>query len=503
MKVFTIAQIRKADAYTIANEPIQSIDLMERASENCFNWIIKNIDYRNKPFVFFCGLGNNGGDGLAIARMLTEKKLDISTFIINHSLKKSNDFIINEKRLLNAKNVKVYYINDGDELPKINENAIVVDALLGSGLTKPTDGFLAEVIKNINASRAFTIAIDIPSGLFGDNNTNNSGAIIKANVTLSLQFPKLSFFFPSHGHYAGNWVIIPIGLHEAFINNEATPFHFTLLNDVKPYLKKRKKFAHKGLFGHALLVAGSYGKIGAAMMASKACMRTGAGLLTTHVPQCGYGIMQMAVPEAMTIADKNEKYITENYFSDKFTAVAIGPGIDKNDETVKVIHQMLTSCNKPLVIDADAINILAENEKFKKIIPSGSIITPHIKEFERFAGEHFEDDYKRFERQKELSVTYNIIIVLKGAYTCITAPDGNVYFNSTGNPGMATGGSGDVLTGIILGLLSQGYLPIEAAKIGVFLHGLAGDLAADALSEYSLIASDIIKYIPNAYKVLE
>jgi len=426
--------------------------------------------------------------------------MKVTTFILNYNPKKSDDFSINEKRLLNTKNAKVIYLNGEDTLPVFGANTIVIDALLGSGLTKPAEGFIAKVIQHINAHSIFTLAIDIPSGLYGDCNTDNCGAIIKANVTLSLQFPKLSFFFPKYGYFAGHWVIIPIGLHESFIKEEPTTNYFTLINDIRPTIKKREKFAYKGLYGHALLVAGSYGKIGAAELASKACLKAGAGLLTTHVPQCGYGIMQVAVPEAMIKSDKNINIITENYFSEQYAAVGIGPGIDKNDETAKALAQLLTKCNKPMVIDADAINILAKNEKFKKLIPSGCIITPHIKEFERFAGEHFDDDYKRFEKQKELSVKHKIIIVLKGAYTCITAPDGNAYFNSTGNPGMATGGSGDVLTGIILGLLSQGYLPLDAAKTGVFLHGLAGDLAAQELSEYSLIASDIINFIANTYK---
>jgi len=472
---------------------------MERASENCFSWIIKNTDYKNVSFVFFCGLGNNGGDGLAIARMLTEKKLNVTTCILNYSSKKSDDFIINEKRLSGIRNAKILYLNEGDKLPVFSKETIVVDALLGSGLTKPAEGFIAKVIHHINCHSFFTISVDMPSGLFGDCNQNVEPAIVSASVTLSLQFPKLSFFFPKQGHFAGNWAIIPIGLHETFIAEELTTDYFTLLNDIRPTIIKRKKFAHKGIYGHALLMAGSYGKIGAAVLTSKACLRAGAGLLTVHVPQCGYSIMQTSVPEAMIEADINDKFITQNNFSEQYAAVGIGPGIDKNIETLHALIQLLKACKKPMVIDADAINLLAENEELKSLIPHNSIITPHIKEFERFAGEHYEDDYKRFEKQKELSAKYKIIIVLKGAYTCITCPDGNAYFNSTGNPGMATGGSGDVLTGVILGLLSQGYLPLDAARTGVFLHGFAGDMATKALSEYSLIASDIINYLPAAY----
>jgi len=500
MKIFSVFQIRKADAYTITQEPISSIDLMERASENCFNWIINHIDYKNKPFMVFCGTGNNGGDGLAVARMLTEKKLDVTTYILDFGSKKSDDFQINEKRLSQTRNARIFYLKEKDDLPLISENAVVIDAIFGSGLSKPVDGFIASVINTINASAAFTLAIDIPSGLFGDNNFGNAGAIIKADVTLSLQFPKLSFLFPMYGHYAGKWVIVPIGLHEAFINNENCDNYFTLQNDISCLMKKREKFAHKGHFGHTLLVCGSFGKMGAAVLAAKACMRSGVGLLTIHAPQCGYNILQSVVPEAMLKSDKNKNYITENYFNDNFVAVGIGPGLDKNTDTVNAFYQLLDCCKKPMVIDADAINILAENEHLKALMPSNSILTPHIKEFERFANEHFDDDFRRFEKQKELSTKYKIIIVLKGAYTCITSPDGKAYFNSTGNPGMATGGSGDVLTGIITSLLSQAYMPLDAARLGVFLHGMAGDMATHELSEYSLIASDIINYLPDAFK---
>jgi len=498
MKVFCTQQIKNADAYTIKNEPIPSIDLMERASENCFNWIVKNIDFKNKKFLFFCGTGNNGGDGLAIARKLTESKADVTTFILGFLSKKSYDFSENEKRLKNTKNNKIIYLNDGDSFPVINKDNIVVDTVFGSGLSKPVTGYTAELIHHINQHSHFTISIDIPSGLFADSNLNNDGAIIKASVTLSLQFPKMSFFFPDYGHFAGRWVIIPIGLHPVFIEQEECWNYFTLINNIKPLLKQRNKFAHKGHYGHALLMAGSKGKMGAAVLASMACLRTGAGLLTLYVPEVGADIIHNSVPEAMVIAD-DDKIIT-SLKDNTYNAIAVGPGIGFCEAIRKRLKYLLSNCKVPLVLDADAINIISKNSQLKDKIPPDTILTPHIKEFERFADQKFNNDILRFEKQKELSIKYHIFIILKGAYTCITAPDGNAYFNSTGNPGMATAGSGDVLTGVILGLLSQKYKPLDAALLGVFLHGLAGDLASNELSEHSLIASDIIRYLPYAYK---
>ncbi|OPZ99596.1 MAG: Bifunctional NAD(P)H-hydrate repair enzyme Nnr [Bacteroidetes bacterium ADurb.Bin408] len=502
MKIFSTNQVRKADIYTIAHEPIASIDLMERAAESCFNWLIENTDYKNKQYIIFCGTGNNGGDGLAVARMLTEKKAKVCTFILDYGSGKSKDFALNEGRLKNTQKSKILYLTPESSLPKLNADDIIVDAIFGSGLNKPVTGFPAEVINHINACSCFTISVDIPSGLFGDDNRGNNGAIVKADVTLSLQFPKMSFFFPDSGPYAGQWVIVPIGLHPDFISREETSVYFTLKEDVKPLLKKRNKFAHKGHFGHALLIAGAKGKAGAAVLAARACLRTGVGLLTTHLPACMADIMQTAVPEAMVNADFCVEHIKECPTLVTYAAVAAGPGLGKHDDTKNALEILLRQCLNPLILDADALNIISENPEFKNHLPAHSIITPHVKEFERFAGRHFGNSFERFEHQKALSVKHKIYIVLKGAYTCITTPEGTAHFNATGNPGMATGGSGDVLTGILLGLLAQGYSSFECAVTGVYIHGLAGDLAAADLTEHAIIATDIINYIPMAYKYL-
>lgn len=502
MKVFSSAQIRRADAYTIANEPISSVNLMERAAQNCFDWICSNADLKLKPFLFFCGSGNNGGDGLALARMMATVNDNILVYIVNTGNPQSADCAINEKRLYAVSNVRVKTLYEGDIPDVINSEAVVVDAILGSGLSRPVEGFVADIITFINTHSNCTLAIDMPSGLYADKFYSPQAAVIKAHITLSLQFPKLTFFFPETGRHVGMMVIIPIGLSNAFTETEPTSHFFTTLAEVKCLIKKRPKFAHKGSFGHALLIAGSYGKAGAAVLAAKACMRSGCGLLTVYVPAALYGILQTAVPEAMCITDKAQGNIGSHLDTSTYNVLGIGPGIGQDNETTALLTQLLVQAQKPLCIDADAINIIAAHPELKHAIPPLSILTPHIKEFERFAGEVFTDDFLRFERQKELSALHHIIIVLKGAYTCITLPDGTAWFNGSGNPGMATAGSGDVLTGVITALLAQNYEPHTAAIVGVFIHGLAGDIAVANCSPHALIAGDIIENIGKAYMEL-
>jgi hydroxyethylthiazole kinase-like uncharacterized protein yjeF len=357
----------------------------------------------------------------------------------------------------------------------------------------------AELIRKINMSGAKIISIDIPSGLFGeDNSANNYENIVKADFTLSFQFPKLSFMFAENTHYAGNWEVLNIGLNSNIISSSFSPYVFIENTDIAPLLKTRSKFDHKGDFGHGLLVAGSLGKMGAAIMGAEAALRTGIGLITCHLPACGGIIVQSSLPESMVIIDKSENYISDIGKTDIYNAVGVGPGLGVEPDSQKALFSLLSECKKPMVIDADALNILSVNKEWLSLLPEGTILTPHPKEFERLAGKT-DNSFDRLRRQVEFSKEYNCIVVLKGAHTSVTTPEGRVMFNSTGNPGMAKGGSGDVLTGIILSLLAQGYTPENAAVTGVYLHGLAGDIAANELSIESIIASDIINCIGKAF----
>jgi len=498
MKIVSCEQIKEIDSYTIKHEPIASIDLMERASVQLFNWITGRYGI-SEHFVIFAGTGNNGGDGLALARMLGNCGYMTDVQFVSVSDKISSDCSLNLNRLQNVTNVTISTIKDISQFPLIGSDDIVIDAIFGSGLTRPVSGLQAEVIKMINLSEALVISIDLPSGLFGEDNSNNTdSSIIRADYTLTFQFPKLSFVFPENAQFIGEWIVLPIGLDENAIRKSVSPYSLLLSGDILPLLKSRNKFDHKGTYGHGLLIAGSEGKMGAAVLGAGAALRSGIGLVTCHIPSGGNLIIQSTVSESMVISDRSEKYISEIGSVENFTAVGIGPGIGTAPETQKALYDLLSSCKKPVVIDADALNILSMNKEWLSLIPAESILTPHPKEFERLFGKST-DSYERLQKQIAFSEKFNCIIICKGANTTISTPSGNVFFNSTGNPGMATGGSGDVLTGIILSLLAQGYSPVNAALTGVYLHGLAGDIAARESCFESIIASDIINCIGKAF----
>ncbi len=498
MNLFTCKQIAEIDRFTIEHEPIADIDLMERASRQVASWIINHIPNQH-PVVVFAGPGNNGGDALAIARLLAETNYHCHVFLINMGREMSPSAQTNLERLQNQQLVSVATISSESEIPPISPQSVVLDGLFGSGLTRPLSGLPEKIVRTINQSGATVIAIDIPSGLFGEDNSGNDlNKVVRATYTLTFQFPKLSFFFPEHDALLGQWEVLPIGLHPDAITSVESSYKLIDEEMASGLINKRKKFSHKGTYGHALLIAGSYGKMGAAVLASKACLRAGTGLLTTHVPHWGYQIIQCSVPEAMTSIDQSDLMFTEFPELSAFSAVGVGPGIDKKVNTRRALHNLLAASPEKMVLDADALNILSEQQDWYKLLPENSILTPHPKEFERLAGATT-NSWSRLQKQMEFSQTWKVIVVLKGAHTCITLPDGRVFFNSTGNPGMATAGSGDVLTGIILGLLSQPYSPEAAAILGVFLHGLAGDMVARTKGQETLIASDITENLGQAF----
>jgi ADP-dependent NAD(P)H-hydrate dehydratase / NAD(P)H-hydrate epimerase len=498
MKIFTSRQLRHIDDYTIKHEPIASVDLMERAAEKILEWYVVRFEITTHLYIFV-GPGNNGGDGLALARLLSESNYRPEVCSVEIGAKKSPDWEINLKRLKNETSINFRTISAIEQFPDVSPGSVIIDAIFGSGLSRPADGLAADVIRKINLLNGRVISIDIPSGLSGeDNSDKNPENIIHASYTVSIQFPKLSFMFPENEQFVGHWSLLPIGLDKGEINRKETPWRFTGQDDVLRLLRKRNKFDHKGTFGHGLFIGGSYGKMGAAILASKAALHTGIGLLTCHIPSCGNLIMQGGVPEAMISYDKGQKYISGPINTGIFTAACIGPGMGTTEEVQSAFHSFLKDFGKPLVIDADGLNILSLNKSWISGITPGTVLTPHIREFERLAGKS-KNSYTRLLQQVEFSAKHNCIIVLKGAFTSISDHEGNVFFNSTGNPGMATAGSGDVLTGMILSLLAQGYSPLDAAVTGVYIHGLAGDLAAERSSVESVTSSDIINEIGSAF----
>ena len=502
MKILSAEEIRLWDQYTIEHEPIASIDLMERAAGKCAEWLFERYTVASS-FIIFCAKGNNGGDGLAIARILMEKNYSVILYILEFGHKGTTDFQANLARLYKQPDAGIHFIQSAENFPSFIPGQVVIDALFGSGLNRKLEGVTADLVEHINNSGCKIVSIDIPSGLFVDRSSNGN-LTVHANHTLSFQCYKPAFLFAENDEAIGEIHIIDIGLDNDFYKSVSSQFELVDDAIIHSIHKPRKRFSHKGNYGHALLVAGSYGKIGAAVLSARACMRSGVGLLTCHIPKCGYDILQSTVPEAMVMTDVNSSYNTkidpDGYRDDltRYEAIGIGPGIGAASETKMMLREIFDAYRSPIILDADALNLLSTQKDLLKLIPSGSILTPHPKEFERLFGESandFDRIHLALQKAKELSC----IIVLKGHHTFIATPDAKGFFNSTGNPGMATAGSGDVLTGILTGLLAQGYSSVETAILGVYLHGLAGDFASRQFSMEAMVAGDIINTLGTAF----
>ena len=502
MKIFTAAQIHELDNYTIEHEPVKSIDLMERAARALADAIAGQWS-QDVPVVVFAGPGNNGGDALAVARLLMEQGYQVQTYLFNITGKLSADCAENRQRLLSKKGRPLFTeVTQEFAPPRLEPGMLIVDGLFGSGLNKPLAGGFASLVKYINASPAQVVSIDVPSGLMTEDNSYNVRAnIVRATMTLTLQQQKLSFLFAESQQFVGRVQVLDIGLSAE--GTERIESQYTLMEgaDAAALLRPRNAFDHKGTMGHALLVAGSYGMAGAALLAARACMRSGAGKLTVHTPRRNVPILQMGIPEAVIHTDREETIFSEAVPTEGFQAVAVGPGIGTTEQTAIAMIAQLRRAQCPAVADADALNILATKHAWLQQLPKGIILTPHPKELERLEGQ-CTDSYERLMKARQLAERLQGYVILKGHHTAVCMPDGHIVFNSTGNAGMATAGSGDVLTGILLGLLARGYQQRDACMLGVYLHGLAGDLAADELGQESLMASDIVSYLPQAFRTL-
>jgi NAD(P)H-hydrate epimerase len=501
MKILTCSQLKELDQYTIAHEPIASIDLMERAARKITRAIARRWD-ASYHVVVFAGPGNNGGDALAVARMLSELQYQVEVFLFNTKGELSDDCRTNLQRLKECGQVYFTEVSTRFDPPELSEHHLVVDGLFGSGLNKALSGGFAAVVKYVNASHAQVVAIDVPSGLMGEDNTYNVRPhIMHADVTLSIQLPKLSFLFPENEAIVGEWELLPIGLKQEFVDEAPSSFFITEEADIIKLIQPRRRFAHKGNFGRGLLIAGSYGMAGASILSARGCLRSGVGVLTVHVPIANHNLLQVAVPEAIVHTDIHDRYFAEPVDLERYNAVAIGPGLGQEEDTALALLEQIQGCQLPLVIDADALNILSTRRAWLSKLPKHSILTPHIGELERLIGK-CADSYERISKTKELAAYLQSYIILKGAWTAVVTPEGNVYFNPTGNPGMATAGSGDVLTGVLLSLLAQGYTEEDACRLGVYAHGMAGDIAAERLGQTGMTAADIVEALPEAWKKL-
>ncbi|HSQ44135.1 MAG TPA: NAD(P)H-hydrate dehydratase [Ginsengibacter sp.] len=494
MKLFSATQIKNWDLFTIKNEPIASVDLMERAAKACVDWIVNKFQ-QPTSFKIFCGKGNNGGDGLAIARLLIQHNFPVSVYIVESSSAGSQDFNINLQQLKEISST-IYFLESPESFPAIIKDEIIIDALFGTGLNKKPSGIFKKLILHLNNSGAQIISIDIPSGLYTDIHSEGS-AIIRARYTLSFQQQKLAFLIAENEPFCGEVAILDIGLSQEYYNNEKTVFDLIDKNIIEEIYVPRKAFANKGNYGYACLVVGSYGMMGAAVLSAKACLRSGVGKLACYICKEGYTIMQTAVPEAMCAMFGNT-FIKDIDNLKSFDVIGIGPGIGRHLSHKQLLQKVFKNSKGPVVLDADGLNILSSYPALYKSIPQHSILTPHPKEFDRLFGKS-EDDFARIELALKKAKELSVYIVLKGHHTLIATPEGKGFFNSTGNAGMATAGSGDVLTGILTGLLAQKYTSLDTCILGVYLHGLAGDIASKKMSKEAMIAGDIIDNLGNAF----
>lgn len=497
MKIFSVEKIKELDKLTIEKQQISSLELMERAALQAFLWLVNHFQDKKTIYHLFCGVGNNGGDGLVIARMLKQNYFDVHVYVVPFNDHYSEDFKTNLHRLKEC-NLTYEVIDSDAEFPLIDENHIIIDAIFGIGITREMDSWLQLLIQKINYHNSFKVAIDVPSGLFLHQKTT---VAIHSDVVLTFQFPKLAFYLPENENFIEEIVFLPIDLDIKSIESIPTNYYYTDLSEIKKRYKPISKFSHKGRQGHVLLIGGCFGKIGAMVLASQAALRSGCGLATVFIPKCGYDILQTAIPEAMVITDESYYKISKIAFNFQPKAIGIGMGIGQDTETSQAFYHFLKSNSIPLVIDADALNILSEHQEWLNLLPKNSILTPHPKELERLIG-IWNDDFDKIEKVKVFAKTYTLVVLVKGAYTLIIN-EKNVYVNSSGNQALATGGSGDVLSGMITSFLAQGYTALDAALLGVYFHGRTADIAMNDMGYEGFIASDIIKYLGKVFLELK
>lgn len=497
MKIFSKEQIYEGDKLTSERQKITSTDLMERAGTQIFNWMHLRMQGAQVPIYVFCGIGNNGGDGLVLARHLILDGYNVNTYIVNCGDKRSKDFLINYDRIKNVTKKWPTLLKCKDDFPEIKQDDIIVDAVFGIGLNRPVVDWVKDLFIHFKTSKAFTLSIDIPSGLYTDKNLEDKDAAVYASYTLSFASPKLIFFLPETAKYTLQWEVLDISLDKDYLYATQTEIELIGKHEVLPNYIPREKFSHKRQFGHSLIIGGSYGKIGAVTLSSKAALFSGAGLVTAYIPSCGYHALQASFPEAMVITDENEEHITFIKFDIEPAVIAFGMGAGTDIKTIDAFEDFLKTNKKPLIVDADGINILSKNNGLLKLLPEQCVLTPHPKELERLIGV-WKNDFDKLKKAKTFSKKHNLVLIIKGANT-ITVFEDKLYVNTTGNPGLSTAGSGDVLTGIITGLISQGYNHLVASIFGVYLHGKAADIAVEDFGYQSLIATHVIEYIGKAY----
>lgn len=497
IKIIASPNIKLIEAESIIEQNIQSVDLMERAGTAFADWFTQHFKDIKVPIQIFCGTGNNGGDGLVIARLLSQRFYAIQIMICHLSGLESDNFKLNKKKLPSKQGIQLFELfeNDpSDQIPFIN-NGIVIDALLGTGTNRTLIPYWQNIFDIINTKNTIKVAVDIPSGM--PSEAMFEGTPICCDYTISFQCPKLSFFIPESATYVGDLTLVSIGLSMDAIVKTPSPYFLTTEKDIQTLIKKRNRISNKNNFGHALIIAGSSTMPGAASLAGRSCMRSGVGLCTiATIPDC-FNIILSRSPELMCMNLLEIKQMSWN----RINSIAIGPGIGHADYINEIFDTILQQ-DIPMVIDADGLNYISKEKSRLNQLKPNTIITPHTGEFDRLFGPS-DNGFERLKKARLAAQQYHLIIILKGANTAVVNSNGCVYFNQTGNSGMATAGSGDVLTGIIAGLLAQAYEPFNAARTAVWIHGLSGDYALQQQSFESLIASDIIEQLGQSFNSLK
>lgn len=499
MKILSQEQIYEADRQTLSREGITSEMLMERAATRVFEWIHHRLEGAPTRIHIFCGVGNNGGDGLVVARHLQDHGYQVTAYIVKYSDHRSADFLTNLKRLKD-RNIWPDYLDSGSSLPEIPATDLVVDAVFGIGLNRPPAPWVGTLFQALNDSGAFILSIDMPSGLFTDRVPENPDAVVRANYLLTFGAPKLVFFLPQTGRFIERWEVLDIGLDPDYMRQVEVEYEFYGAGLVRSFYRPRERFSHKGTYGHALILGGSHGKIGAVALAARAGLYSGAGLVTACVPACGYIPLQAQVPEIMVWTTSGEVEHVDFPQETSGYSIGAGMGMGTSQTTARAFLQWLGHQQQPLLLDADALNILGRHPESLDQIPPGSILTPHPGELRRLIGD-WKDDFEKLEKAREFAKARQCVLLIKGAHTLILY-QGRGYVNSSGNPGMATAGSGDVLSGMIAGLMAQGYSPVEAALMGVYLHGRAGDLMVAQTGYEALTATAVLSGISMAFREL-
>lgn len=506
MKIFTSEDIRTIIAKSLEADGSTVAELAEKVAEGVAADILARWRPTKRTFVF-AGPGLNGAYGLATARKLAEAGFSPEVFLFNirgkmlsPDCKRLRDEVEKVPGLTLTEVVNTF------DPPQLPSSALVVDALFGVENHQPLAGGFVSLVRYINESRTTVVSIDLPSGLFSDWNPNGVNRdIIHANTTVAVGFPHLCFLMDENAELVGQWKVLDVGFDEGVVREMPTKFHLVERADIKRVLRPRSEFCNKNDLGHALLIAGSYGMVGAATLAARGALRSGAGKVSVYSASCAYSPLQTSVPEAMFIGDKGKFMVgainpaTFPQSAKGNLAVAIGPGLGTNDATAAAVESFIKSWDKPMVVDADALNIIAMKRDLLNHLPLLSVLTPHDGEFDRLFDAQFNHE-RRILKAIEMSAAYNILILLKGRYSALVRPDGKVFFNFSGNPGMATGGSGDVLTGVIAGFMAQGLKPEVASIVAAFVHGEAGDLAAEEQGEYGMTSGDIASKIGIAIK---